>query len=79
MAFFRIVDENGVALKNTVKPTGVAVSGGGSVLSINLRDQIVADAWALNVRMGPNPGPNVFRIQAGDVTQDVTIMGVTGQ
>ncbi|MDQ6706269.1 MAG: S8 family serine peptidase, partial [Acidobacteriota bacterium] len=75
-AYFRVVDENGVALKNTVKPAAYAVSGGGAVLSVNLRDQLVTDAFAINVRMGPNAGPNVFRIQAGDAMKDVTILGI---
>ncbi|MGI8989703.1 MAG: S8 family serine peptidase [Bryobacteraceae bacterium] len=74
-AFFRVVDENGVALKATIKPTAYAVSGGGTVVSVNLRDQIVTDSFAINVRLGPNAGPNVFRIQAGAVTKDVTILG----
>ncbi|MDQ2900178.1 MAG: S8 family serine peptidase, partial [Acidobacteriota bacterium] len=75
-AFFRVVDENGVALKNTIKPTAYAVSGGGMVLSVNLRDQLVTDSFAINVRLGPDGGPNVFRIQAGDATKDVTIQGI---
>lgn len=77
--FFRIYDDNGVPLTSDVKPTVTVVSGGGAVLSVSLTDLSGTRAtWTATVRMGATPGPNVFRIQSGDATQDVTINGISG-
>lgn len=73
---FRVLDENGVALTKDVEPKATAISGGGEAVSVLLRDQIIPGSWMVVVRMGRDPGPNVFRISIGSATADVTIEGV---
>jgi hypothetical protein len=50
------------------------VSGGGVVNDIVTYSN-VPYAYGASLRLGTRPGANVFRIQAGDVTKDVTIIG----
>jgi minor extracellular serine protease Vpr len=71
---FRVSDQSGIPMP--VSATVTVVSGGGRVVipqqSVNSQ---VPDAYAVSVKLGPAPGPNVFRIQVGDLTNDVTITG----
>jgi hypothetical protein len=69
---FRVTDEAGVPV--SAVPSIQPISGGGD--SAGLR---VFGNWpyvySASFRLGLRPGANVFRIQAGDVTRDVTVIG----
>lgn len=70
---FRVTDQSGIPMQ--VSPTVVTVSGGGSVtrvLSINSQSPY---SFTVSVRLGIAAGPNVFRIEVGGLTKDVTITG----
>jgi subtilisin family serine protease len=70
---FRVTDENGLPVM-TPRPTVTPISGGGSIVAFGpLGD--VPYAFDTYVRLGARPGANVFRIQVGDLTRDVTING----
>ena len=71
---FRITDAAGARLTGTT-PTVSVVSGGGSVLRVYSRDAVFPGVFAADVRLGPAAGTNVFRVQVGDLTRDVTITG----
>lgn len=70
----RITDAAGVPLREP-PPTVTVVSGGGSVVSVTSLDDEVPGLFQVNVRLGPEAGSNVFRIQAGSLSREVTIEG----
>ncbi len=70
---FRVTDQSGIPMP--VSATVTVVSGGGRVSSVQSVNSQVPDAYAVSVKLGPTPGPNVYRIQVGDLMQDVTITG----
>jgi minor extracellular serine protease Vpr len=72
-AFFRITDVSGITVPG-MKPHATVVSGGGSVRGIVSDDSFLPGIFSLNVRLGPTAGSNVFRIQVGNLTQDVTVV-----
>ena len=70
---FRVTDGAGLPLAN-ITPTATATAGGGSVLGVNNYNSDVPGLFSLDIRMGRTRATaNTFRIQAGDVTYDVTI------
>jgi len=71
--YFRVTDENGLPVVDA-RPNVLTVSGGGSVSGLY---QITGAPYTFDtyVRLGARPGANVFRIQVGDLTRDVTING----
>jgi hypothetical protein len=73
-AIFRVTDLSGVPIEGFL-PDVTVLSGDGEVVSIGSIDSMVPGAIRLNVRLGLQPGPNVFRIQAGDVVRDLTVQG----
>jgi subtilisin family serine protease len=70
----RVNDASGVALLNSA-PTVTSESGGGSATSV-FPDLDFPGTWLLQLRLGTTPGPNVFVIQAGEVTQRLTISSI---
>lgn len=71
---FRVTDASGI-VPTGVTPTVTVTSGTGSVLSVNSQDAYYPGVWSANVRMGAAAGSsNVFQIQAGSLTQSVTIL-----
>jgi subtilisin family serine protease len=73
-AIFRVTDLSGVPIEGFL-PEVTVLSGEGEVVSIGSIDSTIPGAIRLNVRLGLQPGPNVFRIQAGDVVRDFTVQG----
>jgi hypothetical protein len=71
---FRVTDPSGIALLDA-NPAVTATSGGGVVNSVRLVDNEVPGAYTVNLTLGLRAGENVFQIQAGNLTQDVTIEG----
>ncbi len=69
---FRITDESGIPLMN-LNPAVRALSGGGDANNIRLYG--APYLYDASLRLGSRPGANVFRIQVGDLTKDVTIIG----
>jgi minor extracellular serine protease Vpr len=69
----RITDSEGIALP--VMPTVTVVAGGGSVINISSIDSDFPGVLEMLVRLGPAPGDNIFHIDAGTVSKDVTITG----
>jgi minor extracellular serine protease Vpr len=71
---FRITDPSGIPMNASA--TVVPVSGGGTVTtrvqSVNSQSPY---SYVVSVKLGPTPGDNVFRIQVGSLTKDVTITG----
>ena len=72
-AIFRVTDDTGVPVTDAV-PDVKPVSGGGAVVAVRALG-IVPYAYELDVRLGTLGGRNVFRIQVGNLTKDVTIIG----
>ncbi|MCL5743662.1 MAG: S8 family serine peptidase, partial [Acidobacteria bacterium] len=72
---FRVTDVSGVALVN-VQPQVSVVSGGGAFRGINSRDSQVPGMFGIDVQMGDAAGTNVFRIQVGALSADVSIAGL---
>jgi minor extracellular serine protease Vpr len=70
---FRVTDENGLPVTDA-QPIIRPVSGGGSVVAVNHFGS-VPYAFDAYLKLGSRPGANVFRIQVGDLTRDVTING----
>ena len=72
-AIFRVTDEAGLPVEG-VAPSVEAVSGGGVVDTVQVFSN-VPFAYSISVRLGPRPGANVFRVQAGEITKEVTVIG----
>ncbi len=70
----RITDAAGVPI-TSVPPRVSVVSGGGSVESVVSADQSSPGLFEASVRLGAVAGSNVFRIEAGDLSKEVTIEG----
>jgi minor extracellular serine protease Vpr len=69
---FRITDTSGLPLTN-VEPHVTAVSGGGAIVGILSHDSEVPGLFGIDARMGSTAGINVFRIQIGSISLDVSI------
>jgi minor extracellular serine protease Vpr len=69
---FRITDASGLPLTN-VEPQAAAVSGGGAILGIVSHDSEVPGLFGIDARMGSTAGTDVFRIQIGNISLDVSI------
>jgi minor extracellular serine protease Vpr len=72
-AVFHVSDTSGIVMLDA-RPTVTAISGGGSVVSVTPRNFASPGAFGLNVRLGPTPGANVFRITDGGAAVDVTLI-----
>jgi len=70
----RTTDAAGLPLRE-LKPEVTVVSGGGEVLSVFSDDATCPGLFEVDIRMGPSPGDNVFRIEAGGLSDEVTIQG----
>jgi hypothetical protein len=69
---FRVTDEAGIPVAEI--PSIQAIEGGGDFAG--LRSLASAPhAYSVSFRLGSRPGVNVFRIRAGDVSRDVTVIG----
>jgi subtilisin family serine protease len=71
---FRVTDAAGVAMPDA-NITVTAVSGDGTLVSVDSLDADSPGVIGVTLRMGPVAGDNVFRIQAGDAATTVTITG----
>ena len=69
---FRITDASGIPLPD-FDPVVTVVSGSAIPVSVSSRDSEIPGAFGLTLRLGR--GANVIRIQAGDVTKDLTLSG----
>jgi hypothetical protein len=70
---FRVTDVAGV-VSTEARPTVTAVSGGGNVTRVRSRDAVYPGVWSVAVQYGPLRGANVFRIEAGDLVREVTVV-----
>ena len=69
---FRVTDEAGVPV--TAVPRIEPIAGGGDFAGLRVFGNWPY-AYSASFRLGLRPGLNVFRIQAGDVTREVTVIG----
>jgi hypothetical protein len=69
---FRVTDASGLPVD--MLPVVTAISGGGRVSGLSAA-ATVPNAYTFDARLGIYPGPNVFQIQAGDLSAIVTIVG----
>ncbi|MGA7241136.1 MAG: S8 family serine peptidase [Bryobacteraceae bacterium] len=72
-AVFRITDAAGLPVSTA--PSVTTVSGGGRVNGITGLGSAYPNDYAVSVRLGAQPGSNVFQIQAGSVSTQITITG----
>ena len=72
--WMRVTDASGVPLRET-PPAVTVVSGGGSVVSVFSADEEIPGLFIASVRLGPQAGNNVFRVEAGTLSTEVTIEG----
>lgn len=70
----RVTDPSGIPLREP-PPRVSVVSGGGSVVSVDSVDSEFPGLFDVNVRLGPQAGNNVFRVEAGNLSREVTIVG----
>ncbi len=70
----RVTDASGLVL-TPVQISASVVSGGGRVRGIVNYDADIPGVFGINVVLGSVAGPNVFRIQSGNASIDVTITG----
>jgi hypothetical protein len=70
---FRVTDAAG--MPSAESPNAMVVSGGGRVINITPLSAAHPNDYTLNVRLGTQPGSNVFQIQAGSAVSQVTITG----
>jgi len=68
-----VTDESGIPVAG-VLPRVEPVSGGGSFDGLQVYSN-APFAYGLNLRLGPLAGANVFRVQAGEVTRELTVIG----
>ena len=72
--YFRVIDAAGLAI--TATDPEVSVTSGDAVITrLNRFDGEIPGLYTINVQLGLTEGANVFRIQAGGITRDVTITG----
>ena len=66
--YFRLVDAAGIAVPDPqgLRFSGTALSGGGSVGSVNLSDIYPNLVYAV-FALGPDPGSNIFRFSFGNL------------
>jgi hypothetical protein len=69
---FRITDVSGLNLTGA-HPEVTAISGGGTARGVVSYDSDAPGLFGIDVQLGPVAGTNVFRIQAGDVTVEISI------
>ncbi len=72
--FFRVTDASGLSISDA-KPQASATIGGGSIRGVVSHDTDVPGLFGLDVQLGPAAGQNVFVIQIGDVSVQVSITG----
>jgi minor extracellular serine protease Vpr len=70
---FRLTDSVGLPASANVSIS--AISGGGRVNGISPLGGAYPNDYAISLRLGAQPGTNVFQIQAGSVVSTVTITG----
>jgi hypothetical protein len=68
---FRVTDANGLTV--AADPHVTVVSGGGTVVSVANLNALYPGVYGINARMGLAAADNVFRIQVGSLTKDVTV------
>lgn len=71
---FRVTDASGLTIADA-KPQASAITGGGSIRGIVSHDDEVPGMFGVDVQMGPTAGQNVFVLQIGDVSVQVSITG----
>ncbi|MBN8730063.1 MAG: S8 family serine peptidase [Acidobacteria bacterium] len=72
--YFRVIDAAGLAI-TTTDPEVSVTSGDAVITRLNRFDGEIPGLYTINVQLGLTEGTNVFRIQAGGITRDVTITG----
>lgn len=70
---FRVTDAAGVALTD-IEPVVTVVSGGGTVTRVRSRDGLYPGVWGVNVQYGFRRGANVFKIEVGGLSREVTVV-----
>lgn len=70
---FRVLDASGVPLTE-ITPT-VTISGAGSILAVNLREDILPGLFAVDLTLDPRVGVDIVTISAGDLSSQVVILG----
>jgi subtilisin family serine protease len=70
--YVRLTDIAGV-IADGAEPTVTAISGGGAFRGLSNYDSEVPGLFGLHLQLGPAPGTNVFRIEAGPTHIDLTI------
>lgn len=72
---FQVVDAAGIGF-TSIRPEITALSGGGRATSIISVDAEIPGAFLADIRLGPLPGDNQFRIDVGGVSATFVIRGV---
>ncbi len=71
---FRVTDAAGLPILN-VTPTVTVTAGGGTVTSLKSYDSDSPGLFSVSVRLGTEAGINTFRVQAGDIPANFSIIG----
>ncbi len=70
----RVTDAAGIPI-TAITPTVTVVSGGGGVVSVFPADSRSPGLFEATLRLGSSPGNNVFRVEAGGLSKEVSIEG----
>jgi subtilisin family serine protease len=70
---FRVTDSAGLPIPN-LTPLVTVISGDAVVTAVRSRDSIIPNTFGISARLGPKPGNNVFHIEVGNLTKDVTVI-----
>jgi hypothetical protein len=71
---FQVVDASGIGF-TSLRPEIVSLGGGGRASNIISVDSEIPGAYVADIRLGPLPGDNQFRIEVGPVSTTFTIRG----
>lgn len=78
IVYFRVVDSSGIAVldRTSLNFKGTVLAGGGAISGLNLNSPFPNLVYAI-IRIGPEPGVNIFRVSFGDLAPlTFTIEGI---
>ncbi|MGJ5814338.1 S8 family serine peptidase [Paludibaculum fermentans] len=70
--YLRVHEQSGIAMGKN-QPIVVPVSGGVTVVGVESATNLFPNAWLIQLRMGPIPGVNAFRVEVGDLKRTYSI------
>jgi hypothetical protein len=70
---FRVLDSSGISVRG-IEPKITVLAGGGQVVDVVSRSRLSPGVFGATLRMGTRGGANSFRIEAGGISREFTII-----